>query len=387
MYLRIGVVAPSLSGGGAEFVARTWAEWLRAQGHDVAMVLTDGPDSTRPAPEGVAVTGLDTNAGPVGKVGQLRAFVATWRPDVIVSLQAFPNLLCIVLRLSLRGRTRPLVVISERNLVSLGVRGAPVKHRLKVWVCRRLYRYSDGVVAISHPVAGELVSGFGVPPERCAVVPNPATAKVRPRIASVRRGEGPVELVLAGRLVAQKRPHLAVDTAAELNGRGVPAVVSVFGDGPLLTAMTERAEERGVLLRHHGWVEDWFDHCGGSAILLLPSSREGFGNVLVEAAAVGIPSVAASEALGVADALIPGMTGELARSGTPADFADAVERARCLDVSGIDRWLQRFSTQESGLILEHFILTRLDGRGHGRTASPNGPPAARREGETGSIAR
>jgi glycosyltransferase involved in cell wall biosynthesis len=136
----------------------------------------------------------------------------------------------------------------------------------------------------------------------------------------------------------------------------------VFGDGPLLAAVTQRAEARGVELRHHGWVEDWFDHCGDDAVLLLPSSREGFGNVLVEAAAVGVPSVAASEALGVADALVPGMTGELARSGTPADFADAVERATCLDLSYIDGWLQRFSMEESGLTLEHFIMQRLDGR-------------------------
>jgi hypothetical protein len=47
MPLRIGVVVPSLSGGGAEFVARTWAGWLRTRGHEVAMVLTNGPDSTR----------------------------------------------------------------------------------------------------------------------------------------------------------------------------------------------------------------------------------------------------------------------------------------------------------------------------------------------------
>ena len=85
---------------------------------------------------------------------------------------------------------------------------------------------------------------------------------------------------------------------------------------------------------------------------------------------MGIPSVAASEALGVADAIVPGITGELARSGSPADFADAVERAMCLDLSGIDRWLRRFSMQESGLILEHVLLDRL-GRRQERTASPS----------------
>jgi glycosyltransferase involved in cell wall biosynthesis len=178
--------------------------------------------------------------------------------------------------------------------------------------------------------------------------------------------------------VHQKRPHLAVETAAELNRRGVPAVVSVFGDGPLLAEVTRHADDRGVELRNHGWVEDWFDHCGGDAVLLLTSAREGFGNVLVEAAAVGIPSVAASEALGVADALVPGMTGELARSGAPEDFADAVQRAAGLDLSGIDGWLQRFSVQESGLTLEHFISKRLDGRRRGRRAPVSGGDDASR---------
>ena len=361
--LRIGVIVPSLGGGGAEFVARTWAGWLRSQGHEVTMVLTNGPDSSRPGPADVTVTGLDPAASPAAKVRELRGFVTTWQPDVLLSLQAFPNLLCIALRLSMRGKNRPMVVISERSMVSLGVRGATLKHRLKIWACRKLYRLADAVVAISHPVAGDLVSSFGVPPEKCAVVPNPSIAKVQPRTPSTRRGEGPVELVLAGRVVHEKRPHLAVDTAAELNRRGVPTVVSVFGDGPLLAGVIQRAEERGVELRNHGWVEDWFNHCGADAVLLLPSFREGFGNVLVEAAAVGVPSVASSEALGVADAVVPGITGELARSGSPADFADAVERAACLELSGIDRWLQRFSVQESGLALEHFIMQRLGARG------------------------
>jgi glycosyltransferase involved in cell wall biosynthesis len=387
MSLRISVVVPSLSGGGAEFVARTWAEWLRGQGHDVAMVLTNGDDSTRPAPVGVTVIGLDPTAGAVGKVRQLRSFVSEWRPDVIVSLQAYPNLLCVALRLSLQGRTRPLVIISERNLVSLGVRGAPLKHRLKVWACRRLYRFADAVVAISHPVAGELVSGFGVQPEKCTVVPNPAIAKVLSRTSPIRRGDGPVELVLAGRLVEQKRPQLVVDTAAELNRRGTPTVVSVFGDGPLRAAMTERAEAGGVELRFHGWVEDWFNHCGGNAVFLLTSSREGFGNVLVEAAAVGVPSVAASEALGVADALVPGLTGELARSGSAEDFADAVERARLHDLSGIDPWLQRFSVRESGMILEHFIRKCLAARRHGRIPGPVQPGAEQVDARAGVPAQ
>ncbi len=53
---------------------------------------------------------------------------------------------------------------------------------------------------------------------------------------------------------------------------------------------------------------------------MLSSFVEGFGNVLVEAALVGVPFVSMSRALGVADAIVPGMTGFLCFSDTPAGF-------------------------------------------------------------------
>ena len=44
----------------------------------------------------------------------------------------------------------------------------------------------------------------------------------------------------------------------------------------------------------------------------------------------GCPAVAVSTALGVADAIIPGITGELALDDDPESIADAVERAASL---------------------------------------------------------
>lgn len=80
--------------------------------------------------------------------------------------------------------------------------------------------------------------------------------------------------------------------------------------------------------------------------MLLPSTCEGFGNVLVEAAAASIPSVAMSTALGVADALVPGVTGELVYLDSPTAIADAVQRAAHHRVDASD-WLERFSVDNS----------------------------------------
>jgi glycosyltransferase involved in cell wall biosynthesis len=359
---RILFVVPSLHGGGAEFVARTWMAWLAGRGYEVSAVLTAGTAEGEHVPAGVRVTSLAGARGHFRKTGALRAILQQSAPEVAISLQAHPNLLLLSAARLLPKAGRPRVLISERNLVSLGLPGAALNHRVKIWFARRMYPWADHVIAISHPVAGELVAGFGVSGDRITVVANPATAKVRPleRSARLPGSDRGIQIVLACRLVAQKRPLLAIEAAAELISRGVPAEVVSFGGGPLLAEVSAAAAGAGVPFTHHGWVENWFEHFGDNAVALLPSSREGFGNVLVEAAAAGYPAVAVSGALGVADAIVPGITGELALSASPADLADALLRAADLTLGeSIQPWLRRFSVDASGTDLESVLLNTL----------------------------
>ncbi|MBG6213268.1 MAG: glycosyltransferase [Cryobacterium sp.] len=384
---RILFVIPSLHGGGAEFVARTWMGWLADQGYEVSVVLTAAEVRPEYLPDGVDAHSLAGAHGHVRKTAALRRRLLDWQPDVALSLQAHPNLVLLSAARLVPARLRPRVLVSERNLVSLGLPGSNRAHRAKVWLAKRLYRWADHVIAISHPVAAEMVAAFGVRGDRITVVANPATAKLRgtPRgqgttqaHAQVAGGElsgtepssttivtrserrpgttNGIQIVLACRLVAQKRPLLAIAAAAELARRGVPVEVVSFGGGPLLDDVQAAARHENVVFHHRGWVENWFDHFGDNAVALLTSSREGFGNVLVEAAAAGYPAVAISGALGVADAIVPGITGELALSAHPVDLADAILRAADLSLHNIEPWLARFSEEASGADLERVLL-------------------------------
>lgn len=363
--LHVAVVVTSLHGGGAEWVGRSWMKHLLARGHRVTTVVTARRIGEEFLPDGARVVPLGDLAGHPGKVRALRRLLLDEQPDVLLGLQAYPNLLLLAAAASVPRHRRPATIVSERNLVSLGLPGSPVEHRVKTAIARRSYRRADHVIAISHPVAGELLSGFGVPGDRCTVVPNPAASKaVGPPPPRRRADDLDVEVCLANRMVVQKRPLLAVDVVAELARRGLSVRLTIFGTGPLLEETLARAARYGVDVDHRGWAELWFEDVTDKAVFLLPSDREGFGNVLVEAAMAGIPSVASSGALGVADALVPGITGDLAIDASPGGMADAVQRAAriTIDPSAISGWLERFSLESSGAALEHVIATTLGAR-------------------------
>lgn len=353
-------VVPSLHGGGAEFVARTWMAWLVSRGYTVSVVTTSMKATGEYLPQGVTSYSVGRAKGQTAKARAVKDLFDVTGAEVAVGLQSYANLVLLTAQV-MAGAKSPKVIVSERNLVSLGLRGADLAHRSKSWMARRLYRRADHVIAISHPVAGELVASYGIRGDRMTVVPNPATAKVAGR-ERIRRepSETSIQIALPCRLVTQKRPMLAIDTAAELNRRGITAEVVSFGGGPLRDELVAAAATANVTFIEHNWVEDWFTHLSEKAVVLLPSSREGFGNVLIEAAAMGVPSVAVSGALGVADAVAPGISGELALTERASDLADAVIRANGLSLDGIENWLARFSVESSGRDLERVLRLVLE---------------------------
>ena len=234
---RIAFVVSSLHGGGAEAVGIAWMNWFAAAGHDVSVILvSDKPDSDL-VDERVIVHRDAAAGGHFSKVRALRALIRSHRYDAIVALQTYPNLVTIAAARVGRSpvEPRPAVVVTEHNLISLGLPGSPLSHRAKIWLAKRWYRRADAVTSASHPVGAEMTAAFGVAPGRSLVVPNPAMAKVLDRtpVARIPGTDRGIQLVLACRLVPQKSPHLALQTARVLESRGIPTEVVSFGGGPL----------------------------------------------------------------------------------------------------------------------------------------------------------
>lgn len=360
--MRIGFIVPSVHGGGAEFVARTWARTAASTGDVVYVFVTEEQEDSQSI-EGVEIVRL-AGRGLLARIRSMRRELRTRDLDVAVSLMPYWNILLLSASVLLRGLgTR--VCISARNM-EIAVRMAYGRRYFLIrFIGRRLYRRADRFIAISHPVAAEATALYGLDPKRVFVIPNPAMAKTKLvgneglDLDAAVEDAGPWwrNIIVPGRLVEQKRPGVALRVAARIQEEHYPLTVHFYGAGPLEQSLRAEALELGVRASFHGWVEDWFNDVPERSAILLCSLTEGFGNVLVEAAANGLPCVTSSKALGVADAVIPGVTGKLVSGDSVESYATgllAIQKP--VNRESITDWLAEFSPSVSFERLRAAIL-------------------------------
>jgi glycosyltransferase involved in cell wall biosynthesis len=136
-------------------------------------------------------------------------------------------------------------------------------------------------------------------------------------------------VVFAGRLIPEKNA-LSVVAAVALAAERLPGLRGIiFGDGPQRDAVLASiaALEQPALVRAPGFVasEEVHDTLRRAACLLLPSRREGYGLVVVEAASVGTPSIVVRGPDNAAVELIEeGVNGVIAPSASASDLAAAI---------------------------------------------------------------
>jgi glycosyltransferase involved in cell wall biosynthesis len=135
--------------------------------------------------------------------------------------------------------------------------------------------------------------------------------------------------VFAGRLIPEKNA-LSVVAAVTLAAEQVPGLHGIiFGDGPQRDAVLASIAslEQPALVSAPGFVaaEEVREAIRRACCLVLPSRREGYGLVVLEASAVGTPSIVVREADNAAVELIEeGVNGLIAPSAAPRDLAAAI---------------------------------------------------------------
>jgi UDP-glucose:(heptosyl)LPS alpha-1,3-glucosyltransferase len=332
--MRIAFMHRSLAGGGTEGDLRRMASGLAARGHAMH-VFVASPEEVPPG-----VTARRVPVVRAGRWARLLSFalaaprlVARERWDVVVGFGRTPRQ--DVVRVG--GGTH------RSYLAAMAPHGGPARgrgpyHRTILWLERRMFA-PDGhrrVLAVSRRVADEVVHDYGVLRDRVRIVYNgvdlerfhPARRAVDgPRLrAELGLGDRPVCIAI-GTGYARKGFDLLLAAWRE-TPPGDAALVLVGDDQQLgrYRRLAGAAELRG---RVHvlGPRPDVAALLAAADVLCLPSRQEAFGNVVLEAAAAGVPPVT-SAAVGAGELL----DGELASlvvddPSRPAALRDAIARA------------------------------------------------------------
>ena len=169
------------------------------------------------------------------------------------------------------------------------------------WVQRVVQRNADKVVVPSSAVARIAHERCAVAPDRIVVIPNAIDPDAFPRVPVFQ--QKPVRIGFLGRLDPVKNLHLFVRCLAWIKGRG-DVEGQVFGEGPMRPRLEREIARWGMAGRIflRGAVARPQEALREMDVLLFPSGAEGFGLVVIEAMASGVPVVALARG-GVRDVL------------------------------------------------------------------------------------
>jgi glycosyltransferase involved in cell wall biosynthesis len=328
--------------GGAERWYRNLGERLAAEGHDVTLVtLRQWPRGERAEVEGVRVV----TAGPRMELyveGRRRVLpplvfgagvlwhllVHGGRYDV-VHTASFPYFSLLAAAL-VRPLRRFRLVVDWHEVWTrdywreyLGRVGGPIG----AWVQRRCARVRQRAFAFSRLHAARLRSE-GLRGD-VTVLEGEYVGSLEPR------GPEPAEpaVVFAGRHIPEKRVGALVPAIVRARESAPDLRCDVYGDGPERAALERTVREQGLedVVRVHGFVDsDTVDRALRRALCMaLPSRREGYGLVVIEAASVGTPSVVVADPDNAAVELVEdGVNGVVAPSASADDLAAAILRVR-----------------------------------------------------------
>lgn len=326
--------------GGAERWYRNLAERLAAEGHEVTYVtLTQWNDGEEPELPGVDVVAvgprLELYVGDRRKIGPPLRFglgvfahlLRRGRRYDVVHTASFPYF-----SLLAAAFTRPFgrfrISCDWHEVWSrdywLGYLGG-VGGRVGWTVQRACALVPQTAYAFSGLHAGRL-RGLGLRGDVTVLTGEYAGSLTAPPATPATT---PPTVVYAGRMIPEKRAPLVVDAIAAARERVPDLRGRIYGSGPEAETVRARIAQLGLqdVVELPGFVAaEVVDEAMRTATCVLqPSSREGYGMVVVEASSHGVPAiVVAGDDNAAVELIADGVNGFVAPEATGTSIADAI---------------------------------------------------------------
>ena len=275
-----------LTGGGAERVWALLASGLSRRGHDVLLV-TDFTASANATYIDPGVRQVVLGGGHVATIRKLARLMREEQPDVNLAALSLSNLKLGIAAMLAGQLSRSIVTYhgytdTEPQLLSrLGYFSTPLLSRL-----------TAATVCVSDGLLDYVVNRFLSPAEKTVRIYNPVVSNASDDGNPLPLAQRQPIVLSSGRMISYKNFPALIRAFAKVTFPD--ARLRILGEGPEMDTIRKEIERlelqsRVDLLGYqpHPWIQYEEARC-----FVLPSNREPFGLVLVEALAHGLPVIA-----------------------------------------------------------------------------------------------
>lgn len=291
-------IIPSLSGGGAERVVSVLASGLSKK-HKVTVVTYYSTDKPYVIDKSVDIKCLDISGGSNAlqkfmnskkRIRILKKLKKELAIDCCISFLYAPNYE------NVKSKSGEKTIVSLRNKYSVNYKG--IKAKINSYTCKK----ADLSVALSKNVMYDQIVNFDTPENRIITIYNPCDIELINRMAddpvsdsmfeSIRKKFDRI-VINAGRLTHQKGQWHLIRAFKEVVKKHPSTALVILGEGELKPYLEELIKDSGLsenvfLLGFHN---NPYPFLKRSDIFAFSSLFEGFGNILLEAMACGLPVV------------------------------------------------------------------------------------------------
>lgn len=249
------------------------------------------------------VTHLITGIGNADVVGALASWIGNYRGRRIASVHTSP-------------------------VMSTG-QGTSIRQRIVGCLLPQVYKTADHVVCCSHGVSDELAHYFGVCRDRITTIYNPIDINEIQAKASLYHNYSLPKNYFAAlaRLEPVKNLEFML-TAFAKACQSNDFYLVICGDGSLRESLIKRSHELGVAKKiiFLGYLDNPYPVLAGAKALLVTSKYEGFGNVIVEAMSLGVPTISVNCPFGPSEIIDNHTSGLLVPSDDIEAFCYAMNK-------------------------------------------------------------
>jgi len=321
---KIIFVLPSLAGGGAEKKAIILLNYFYKCEYSLSLVLFK-KEGVRfeEIPEGIEIIDFKKKhpSGVFKLIIKLGLLFKKERPDKVISFIEYSNVITLIAKVLFHIRCE--IIISEESLPQFYLENARFKH-IRKFLMPYFYNIADIIVCGTDYLKDYISHLRRVDKDKVIRIYNPINIENIQKLSKEKvdhpflekRRQGFNLIIAVGRISYEKRYDVLLEAFAKII-KEVNAGLLILGDGDLLPQLLELKDKLqiGENVDFIGYVSNPYAWMANSDLFIMTSQWEGFGNVIIEAMAVGTPVVSSDCPFGPKEIISDGINGLLAPIG------------------------------------------------------------------------